>query len=306
MKNCLNPVLFLMFLGVIFSSCEDVIDVDLDNAPPQLSVDAWLTDSSTTQEVRLFLTQPYFDNSEATPILNAQVQVLDNEGRTFVFTDENNDGIYLWNPSTPDEAIGKLGNTYTLTIDYQGDTFQAFSEVKRVPEIDSLTTEFRDDEVFGPDGYYAELFARDFVGSGDTYWIRTFKNGQLLNRAFDVNIAFDAGFSEGGNIDGLTFITPIREGVNPFYEDPEDDSETLPPYEVGDSIYVEIYSITEDAFNFWSEVSTQLGNGGLFAVPLSNVRTNIFNVNPESSEEPVGYFGVCAVSSVRAVVEEEE
>ena len=110
------------------------------------------------------------------------------------------------------------------------------------------------------------------------------------------------GLVQGGNIDGLPFITPTREGINPFYDD-DDDDEFEPPYKIGDHVRVEIHSITEDAFFFLQEMDVQLNNGGLFAVPVSNVRTNIQNINPNSSIQAVGYFGTTAVSSLQGFIE---
>lgn len=301
MKNILNY--FLLVLGAsMFFSCEDVIDVDVEEGISQLAVDAWITDQQGIQTIRLTLSQGYFDNNPAQPALGAVVTVVDNTGQTFSFLDEDNNGYYLWNPSPADSTLGQIGNQYTLTIQYQGETFEAFSEIKRVPVIDSISYELKEEELGNPEGHYAELFARDFQGVGDTYWIRTYKNGELLRRAGDINIAYDAGFSKGGNIDGLTFITPIREGINPFYEKENDNNVFDPPYLDGDSIRVQIYSITEDAFTFLEEVQTQLNNSGLFAEPTNNVSTNVRNLNPNSTVKAVGFFGASAVSEKSGVI----
>jgi len=298
----INIFFFLIISTLFFTSCEDVIDVDLEEGESQLTVDAWLTDQPENQIITLTFTQPYFNNNEPSPALNAVVNVVDNEGNTYNFTDADNNGTYIWTPSTPTETLCKLDNSYTLTVVFDGETYQANSTVNRVPQIDSIFYEFRDDELGGGDGYYAALYARDLEGIGDCYWIRTFKNGQYLNKPNEINVAFDAGFSEGGNIDGLIFITPIREGINP--EPNPDADEPEAPYAVGDEIRVELYSISQEAFFFFQEVITQLNNGGLFAAPSANVSTNIRNVNPNSSKKPVGFFGTAAVSTATVIVEE--
>jgi hypothetical protein len=286
------------------SSCEDIIDINLDAGTPQLSIDAWITDQPGTQTVKLRLTRSYFDNSPAPLALNATVEIEDSEGNIYQFLDADNDGDYVWMSAQSTEIMGVLGRTYTITVSYNGETYKASSQINRTPRIDSLVYEFREERLGNPAGYYAEIYARDPQGSGDCYWIRTYKNGKFLNRGQDINIAYDAGFSAGGNVDGVYFITPIREGINPFFEDPEDSNVTLPPYSIGDDLEVEIYSIQEDAFYFLQEVSTQLTNGGLFAVPLTNVRTNYVNQNPNSDKKVVGYFGASAVVTAETTVEE--
>lgn len=294
--------IFLGFCLIFFMvSCEDVIDVDINEGASQLVVDAWLTNQNRPQTVVLTLSQPFFENTLLpSPVLGASVRITNQAGKVFNFIDENNTGEYLWRPQLQGETLGEIGDSYLLEVTVQGQSYQAITRLNRVPPIDSLVTEFREEELGEPEGYYAEVFARDFVGAGDTYWIRTTKNNQFLNEGSDINIAFDAGFSQGGNIDGLTFISPIREGINPFRED--DDGDILAPYALNDTIFVEIHSITQEAFNFLQEVQTQLTNGGLFAIPLANVRTNIQNTDPNIRNDVVGFFCVSAVSAQGAIV----
>jgi len=63
------------------------------------------------------------------------------------------------------------------------------------------------------------------------------------------------------------------------------------PFQVGDRIKIEVCSITEDNYYFYNEMVTQINNGGLFANPPANVRTNVMNRNPGSAKKAVGYFG---------------
>lgn len=67
----------------------------------------------------------------------------------------------------------------------------------------------------------------------------------------------------------------------------------------GDSVYVEIHSISNDAWFFLNQVIIETTRAGgfaaLFATPLANVSTNII---PESPENRVaGFFNVAAVSN---------
>ncbi|NNE25734.1 MAG: DUF4249 family protein, partial [Saprospiraceae bacterium] len=65
----------IYFLGfiVIFAACEDVIDVNLESGPPQVVVDAWLTNEEKPQEIKLTLSQDYLNSSIAEGIDNAAV-----------------------------------------------------------------------------------------------------------------------------------------------------------------------------------------------------------------------------------------
>ena len=158
------------------------------------------------------------------------------------------------------------------------------------------------------DSYTGQFYATDIPGYGNTYWIRAYKNGHYLNKPSEINIAFDAGFSQGSVVDGIPFIQPIRQGINPYDED--NNGKILPSYWPGDSVYVEINAISFDAFDFLSQVATQTnrpgGFGELFAQPLANVPTNIQSSDPD--RPAIGYFNVGAVSGFgqRVIAANEE
>jgi hypothetical protein len=298
-------ILNLLIISLLAFSCQDVIDYQLPSATPQLTVDAWLTTKAGAQTIRLTLSADYFKNASTPAALGANVQVVDNEGLTYTFTDADADGNYVWTPQSG-ESFGKLGNTYTLTVTYQGETYQAESEIRRVPAVDSIVYEKRK-EFGNPEGIYTEVYARDFAGSGDCYWLRGFKNGRFLNRVGNLTTAYDAGFSAGGNTDGINFIRPIREGINELLPDANNNTSfTTPPFKPNDEVKVELYSITLEAFDFWVQVREQLQNGGLFAIPLANVNTNLVNQNANSKQKAIGFFCTSAVTSLQGKIEDKD
>jgi len=295
----------MLAVGVLFSSCEDEISPELEKADPILVIDAWLTDQPGSQRITLTETQPYFENTLPSGVSGAMISLTDDLGNEFVFQEDIAlKGSYVWTPFA-NEVIGTPGRTFTLVVEHDGETFTSSSRMGRVPTIDSLTFTFEEETSLTPDMFLGEFWARDFIGPNDTYRIKTWKNGVLLNKPSELNLAYDAGFSAGGNFDGVVFATPIRQGVNPFEEDEND--EFLSPYVPGDSMYVELHSITLEAFNFLSEVAIQTNRPGgfseLFATPLSNVSTNIFNVNP-TGKQVLGFFNVGAVSALGKKFEE--
>jgi Domain of unknown function (DUF4249) len=290
---------FLAFVVSAMVSCETIIDPDLEDAPPILVVDAWLNTQPGTQVIKLSQTQPYFDSGKPVGASGATIRVTnDTDGRAFLFAeDAGKKGLYQWNPATASELIGKTGDRFSLEINYGADQFVSTARLGRVPQIDSITYTFEEGNAFFPDSYQAEFWASDPVGPGDTYWIKAYKNDTLLLKPSEINIAFDAGFTAGGNFDGVTFITPIRLAINPF--DTDENDVFLSPYLPGDSVYVEIHSISPAAFNFLNEVVIQIDRPGgfseLFASPLANVSTNINNSNP-NGKKVVGFFNVGAIS----------
>jgi hypothetical protein len=293
-------VLLSSFLLLLLSACENTISPTLEQADPILVVDAWINNKPERQIISLSRTQPYFDNTTPAGVPGAFVFVTDDTGKEYIFTeDKGAPGNYAWVP-VADEVFGAVGRHYTLTIQVNEEIFKASSRMNRVPRIDSIT--FDEGQLRrGPSDtpfYEGEFWSTDQEGSGDTYWIRSYKNGVLLNKPSEINIAYDAGNSAGGDADGVTFITPIRRGINANDEDSQGNA--VSPFVQGDSVNVQINSITLEAFNYLNEVATQTDRPGgfqeLFAKPLANVSTNITNTNPAGASV-VGFFNVAAVSS---------
>jgi hypothetical protein len=299
MKRILYISSNLIALIFLLTSCETTITPELQKAENVLAIDAWINNKPEPQVINVMMTQTYFDNSLPPGVSNATVQVENiTEGRLLVFTESvEQKGAYVWTPLSNSDLLGKPGDQFRLTIIANGETYEASSYMGRVPQIDSVTFEFQEKNSFQPDSYIAQFWAKDPVGTGDTYWIRAIKNDTLLNKPSEINLAFDAGFTGGGNFDGVEFIPPIREGINP--NDTDDNDKALSPYDFGDSVYVEINSITLSAFNYLTEVQTQTdrpgGFGELFSSPLANVSTNINNTDSNGSKA-VGFFNVAAVS----------
>lgn len=294
----MKRIVYLLFLAsAIFYSCEDVINPQLESAEPVLVIDAWINDLPDSQKVILTRTQPYFQNILPPAVSGATVTITDQNGTVFSFL-EDKPGEYVWVPSGND-VFGTIGLNYTLSVQTNGETFVAESRMGRVPVVDSITFFVQEGNQFIDDLYQAEFWAKDPVETGDAYWIKFYKNGIQQNKPSEIITAYDAGFTKGGNFSGVEFIPPIRRAINPF--DTDENDQLLSPYQIGDSVSVQIHAVTEAAFNFLNQVAIQTDRPGgfseLFSTPLANVSTNIRNTNTNGSKV-VGFFNVGAVSGL--------
>jgi len=299
--------IFILLIAFTFFACENIIYPELEPSLDQYVVDAWLNDLTRSQKIFLSKSNNYFMSELPKLLSGAEVYVTDEEGNRFDF-EETEEG-YVWGDSLSISFL-QLGTSYQLNVSIDGIQFSGTSEMKPVSPVDSITFKYQEEDFSTAEDYYlAEFVATDFVGSGNTYWIKAWKNGVYLNKASEINIAYDAGFSAGGNIDGQVFIQPIQELINPFDPDETGDELTKPPYSIGDTVYVEIHSISEAAFYFLNEVKIQTvrsgGFGALFAPPFSNVSTNLMNEDVNSAIHPVGFFNVSSISSLEQVLTPE-
>lgn len=278
----------LLLIGV--GGCTTVIDAKLDEGPSQLSVDGLITDLPGPQTIRLTQTAAYFDSSPPPIASGATVVVADDRGNRYNFTDPDNDGYYVWSGRATD-TLGHIGRTYSLSIAFGSESYRASGKMNRVPVVDSLI--FRREKInpiSNREGYRAEFYATDLPGALDYYRIRYFRNDTLQNKIRDIRTVQNASFQGSADTDGLLFIRPLRQAINP---------DSL--YKLNDRVRVEIQSLTPDAFAFWQLLRTELGNGGLFATPPTNVPTNIINTDP-SGRKATGFFQVSAVRSRQARV----
>ena len=293
--NCIHKLTALVTIALLMHSCEDPVQLDSEFEQPQLVVDAWLTNESTLQTITLTESQDYFQNGLPTPVTNATVTVA-NGAAVYEF-DNNGDGTYTWMPSAG-ETLGSVGNDYSLSVTADGTSYTASTAMYRVPTIDSISVYFEDEAFGGEEGLYAELYARDLPGKGDTYWVKSYRNDTLLNRPQELNIIYDAVFDAGNDIDGIYFIRPLRFAINAL------DDEGFPrPLQSGDKVTSEIHSISNEAFTFMQTVFEQTTNGDntIFALPVANARSNVTNV--ATGERALGFFNVAAVSTLSKIVE---
>lgn len=124
---------FLAIIALIATSCQKVIQVDLNSADPQLVVEAYVTDAPDSIWVKLTKTVNFSDKNNFPAVDNAIVVIRDSEGNSEQLT-QTYPGIY--------RAItlqGIPGRNYTLEIDYNGETYTASSFMNIPVEIDSIT-----------------------------------------------------------------------------------------------------------------------------------------------------------------------
>lgn len=272
-------LLILFCILLIGASCEKVIDVKLDEGDVLLAVDGWITNQPPPYDIDLTTTAPYFANKPAPRATGATLKLEDSEGNTETLT-EISAGKYRINSIT-----GKVGNDYLLTIQYQGETYKAYTELKAVPPIDSLLYEKIPERLGRKAGLYGKYYGPELPTLGDFYRLKVFRNDTLFNKPNNLILLFD-DFVNGN------YLFDIE--VNPFE-----------PYKVGDKMRVELWSITEDSYNFYNEMVQQINNGGLFATPPANIRTNIKNVNP-NGKKAVGYFGGAGISFIQGTLTSEK
>lgn len=266
MKNI--KFLLLIIIAVFAASCEDVVDVDLNTAPPRLVVDAsinWVKGTDgTTQSIKLTTTTGYYE--EEIPVASgAVVQVTNSTGTIFNFAEEPGTGIYTCTNFEP-----VIGETYTLNITWQDQQYTATETLYAVPDITEIVQE-NDAGFFGEDIEVRIKWMDN--GAEDNFYMVRFDTEVLPYPDYDV---LDDEFFQGNEM--FNFI---------WNED----------FEAGQNVGIKFYGISEKHFNYMNiliSISEGGSGGGPFQTPPVTVRGNVINTTNEDNY-PLGYFRLSEV-----------
>jgi hypothetical protein len=274
-KQTLIPILFLFAL--LFSACEDTVDIQVSEGTPALVVEGWLTNRPESHYVKLYSTKALGGSNEFQPVGNASLLLSDDAGNSEQLRERSSGNYEI-------SAIkGVEGRTYTLRIQTTEGSYEVVSKMPRLSiNTDSLSFKYEEKSIiYDQSGYYPYIYGKELPGKGDYLQIKLFKNNKYLNSVNDINI-FSDEFVDGNYINmGLQIDSAFTQG---------------------DSIRAEVWSHTESAYRFWVDIQTQLTNGGIFASPLTNARTNVKKLT-EQSKNVTGYFGTSLVRTVERKVE---
>lgn len=286
---------FLIFGLVIvsFASCEDVVQIKLDEGSKLYVIDAFVNDLQSPQIIRVTTNDTYFSNRQAPPVANATVILKDLTASvqySFVYGDQGN---YIFNPSTTDH-IAKVDHQYELNVTIDGETYTSLTTQKRAARIDSIHAEYDDGTSgFGPPqpSYFCSLYAKDRADNNpDYYWIKAFRNDTLFNNPGDINLCIDGtgGVVTGLDVDSTDFTPP---GTFLGFR----------TYQSGNTCKAEIHSISRGTYFFLLQALQQINNGGLFATTPENVKTNI--VTPKTAKtKAIGWFNMATVATLTKVI----
>ncbi len=264
-------IYILLISAFAFSSCEKVIDVNLNDADPRVVIEGKLTTEEGNNYISISKTSNFYSDELPVSITGAEVEVSDLDGNVFIF-DEVYSGIYRNNTFT-----AKSYNKYKLHISSDNKTYESTSETFYPVKIDSIAIE---ENNFGPKGgnkddelhYKVTCYFTDKLNEDNFYRLRIFINGEFVSGFFCINDNF---------FDGKTI--PYAFG-NISLED-------------GDVVMVELLGIDEANYDYFYMLQ-QLVNDGENITP-GNPPSNIIG-------DAIGVFGASSLDRMNKVFNIEE
>lgn len=254
-------IIALIMLG--FTSCEDVIEIDLKEENTGLyAVEARVT---TTGKPYVFLTRglPVSVDQDFEGLADARVTLSDNANPPHLITlsaDAEKPGYYTL-PAGYDFA-GEAGREYTLTIEHHEVILTAKDVLSEVAPIDSIQIRPSDmgDQIFL--GIY--VYSQETPGQGNYYKWDVYVNDTLLNKAENLSIANDE------LVDG-NYVADLEVFID--FHDPHNASERK--LKMGDRVNIRQTSLSPFSYNYYWQMLQQSQTGFLFSVPPANIKGNI-------------------------------
>lgn len=285
MRN-LHKIFSLVAAIILSWSCQDIIDLDLNQAETKIVVEGKITDDDDIRWVKLSKSLNYYDTGKLPPIKNAIVTLLDgnhNELEELVYSEQ--DSAYL----SFQNATVEIGNAYKIQIEVENEILEASGNIYQNATLDSI--------------YYLSAEQLKELGQpvfGEDYFM--FVNGALNNEGieyFRLEVTVNDTLRDGRGDISNSILTSEFFGKQ-FVGLPVPGS-----FEAGDVVMLELYTLNEEVYQYYIEFINLLFNdGGVFSPPPVNPKTNIVNLtNPENT--PLGFLQFGSVIKYDLTIEVE-
>jgi flagellin-like hook-associated protein FlgL len=259
MNNRIVYSVCFLLLAFMVSSCEKVIDIDLEEADRKYVIEGNISNlAGAPAEVRLSQTKNFNDNNSFAGISGATVRIQVNGGVTYILS-ETSPGVY-----TSSAFTGVPGNVYALTVTVGGNTFTSTSTMPvQLVALDGLSVS---DFAFG--GNTNKIINPSYLdptGRGNSYRLIQYVNAVQTKRVFVQNDDLS---------DGLRITRPLV--------DPDGELKS------GDAVRVQLLCIDSPVYTYWYSLDQAATGNNQSATPANPV-SNI-------SGGALGYFSAHSVT----------
>ncbi|MCG9970239.1 DUF4249 domain-containing protein [Christiangramia crocea] len=256
---------------ILLTSCEDIVEVDLEKSNPRLVIEASIIwEKGTTganQNIRISETTAFYEE-ETEGIEDAQVTITSDDGEMFTFIHVEN-GIYANNQFKPELNMG-----YNLQVVHNNEIYTASESLIPVTDIDYV--EQAETGGFSGEDIEVKAYYTD-PADEENYYLFKFRNGNLSLEFYEDE------FTNGNQIFG--------------YYSTED-------IEPGDLIEIELQGISKSYYEYLFILRSQIGTneGGPFETMPATVKGNIINQS-DRDNYPFGYFRLSEMDFTTYTVE---
>ena len=257
-------VVFSLLTVFIFSGCEKVINVDLNEAAPRIVIEGLINDRPGPYTIIISKSGSYFNQPVLPPVTGAEVIIADNTGITDTLN-ETKPGIYITS-----RTRGIPGRTYTLKVLSDNIEYAGSSTMHSHVSIDSLVLVKSESDHFDFGGntqneshFEIHCFFVD-LGEKNFYRVEVYINDTINSESYRL---YDDQYNNG-------METELR----------------VSRAEAGNTYRVELLSLDKQTFEYYRSLEDLLHTNPIFGSTPANPTNNLNN-------GALGYFGACALSS---------
>lgn len=268
-------LLIVFFSALFFTSCEEVVNVDLETQPPKLVVEAainWTKGTAGNQQViKLTTTTDYYSNT--IPVVSeARIFIKNSANKVFDFIEIPKTGQYVCTNFEP-----VINETYVLTVISGGNTYNATEVLKSVAPITRI--EQKNDGGFEKKDIEVKTFFND-PPDETNYYLYHYAYSNQVTTTYSAD---EDKFTNGNEM----FSTSDNENLKP-----------------GDQVDVKQIGISKDYYNYMKILISVAGSngGGPFQSPPATVRGNVINMT-DKNNYPLGYFSLSEIDSRKYIIQ---
>jgi hypothetical protein len=283
-----NIYAFFFIAAISLTSCNEVIDLTLDDPEPVLVVDGFISNIDTIQYVKLSSLENYFSNEVPNYSIykTAKVYLLENGVKVDTFNFE---------PTTEQFETryqGLVAKEYQVDITLpDGTRYISAAEIMEptVP-IDSIWAEVNSDPGGpGPAGEDVIVFINTVepAGIGDNYQWKSYVNEEYLSGAEDL-FFIDDRFVDGQPVNDFEVFGMSGTTYNEYLENSTNGKVI---------VRIEQIRISYRYLKYLQIVAQQLVQvGGPFAAPPAEIRGNVYKQG-ETEVLALGYFYTAGIAT---------
>jgi hypothetical protein len=265
---------------IIFNSCEEVINIDLNSSDPALVVEAVICKDSVSL-VRLTRTTSYFSPEGPEFFEDAVIKISD--GSSEEELNYRADGYYIGN-----SIVGTEERAYRIEISHDGIIYKGISYLPPKTEILSLSyTKDESQTVFNPYGKRIFFIYCEFIDDPDRdnfYMIRYILDGEVLKGSYYL-------VTENNAINGYINNSDINSADN----DTITFNEWM--YYEGGEVEVQVFSVDESVYKYFLQLNDILYWKRRVMPPSP------YNPSSNINNGALGYFAAWAYDSETIIVE---
>lgn len=266
----LSTIALFVSVVALITSCQKVVQLDLNSAAPQLVVEGSLSTQAAPYSVKLSKTVNFSDLNTFPPCTGAAVTLSDNAGNSETLV-ESTPGTY-----TAGTLQGTVGREYKLLIVSENKNYQSTSTIPSPVNIDTVVQVTNTGGFGGNSGSKSlRIFFTDPAGVDNYYRLIEILNHDTVN-----SISITNDFGRDGHIIQMNF----RRG---------NDGLRL---KTGDSVVVQLQSIDKYVYEYFRTFNLSGGEGSFNSSSPANPTSNVSN-------GALGYFSAYSVSTKTIVVQ---